>query len=592
MMPDVRSIKAEIEERVRAALAQVAGAKGEQADPLVRPTQDPAFGDYQSNAALALAKIVGRKPRDLAQGIVAALSIEDVCTPPEIAGPGFINFRVRPEYVATRLEGLQADPRLGVPEAAESMRVIVDFSSPNVAKEMHVGHLPSTAIGDAIARLLEFQGHDVLRLNHVGDWGTQFGMLIQHVRERYPEALARPEAFRIDDLEGLYRDAKERFDEEPAFADAARRAVVELQSGEETARALWQAICHESIRHCQEIYDRLDVRIEERGESFYNPLLPGIVAELRERGLAVEHEGAICIFPPGFKNREGAPLPLIAQKGGGGYNYATTDLAAVRHRIEVEKARRIIYVTDIRQHQHFEMVFAAARMAGWVPEGVVLEHVGFGLVLGPDRRPFKTREGGTVRLKELLDEAEARALAMVGADDERRRTFDEKQRAEIARVVGLGALKYAQLNHNITTDSVFDWDTMLAMDGNTAPYLQYAYARVRSIGRRAGIDYAAMPANTPIRLEHESEVALGKELLNFGPVLEQFAAELRPHLLTDYLYGLSRAFSTLFDRQRGVRVVNAETEELRNSRLRLCDLTGRTLELGLGLLGIRVLEEM
>ncbi len=585
------SLSQPIEQAVKAALVAVVGPEGAGMDPLVRPTPDPNLGDFQCNVAMSLAKRLGRKPQEVAESLVAAMDVAEICEPPEVAGPGFINFRYRPQFLAGQLAAAQADPRLAIPEAPPR-RIIVDFSGPNLAKEMHVGHLRSTIIGDAIARVLELQGHDVVRLNHVGDWGTQFGMLLQHVRETQPDVLEHPESFRVDDLESFYRDAKVRFDEDPSFADAARRAVVDLQSGEPVARKVWETFCHESLRHAHEVYARLGIRIEDRGESFYNPMLPEIVGELLERGFAVEENGAVLVFLEGWTNREGNPQPIIVRKTDGGYNYDTTDLAGLKHRAEVERAERMVYVTDIRQQQHFEMVFQAARLAGWVPAEVPLEHVGFGMVLGKDRRPFKTRDGGTVKLKALLEEAEARSAAVVDADDERRREMSAEQRAEIARVVGLGAVKYFDLSHNLASDYVFDWDTMLAMDGNTAPYMLYAYARVQSIGRRAGIEYTQLPADLPLVLEHEKELALAKALLEFPGVVQKVSEELRPHVLTDYLYGLSRTFSGFYDRERGVRVIDAEPEAVRLSRLRLCDLTARTLRLGLGLLGIEVVEQM
>jgi arginyl-tRNA synthetase len=591
MLPGMKSIREELEAAVSRALVTVVGPEGAGIDPQVRPTQDPKFGDYQSNVALGLKKRLGRSPREVAESLAAALDLGEVCEPAEIAGPGFLNFRLKPSHLAARLTSLQSDPRLGVPAVERPQRVVVDFSGPNVAKEMHVGHLRSTIIGDTIARLLEFQGHDVLRLNHVGDWGTQFGMLIQHLRESRPEVAKNPESSRLADLEQFYVEAKRRFDSEPAFAEAARRAVVELQAGEPTARKLWGWLCAETMRHVEEIYRRLDIRIETRGESFYNPMLPQVVEELQQQGLAVEDQGALCVFLEGWES------PAIIRKTDGGYNYDTTDLAAVKHRVQVEKADRIIYVTDIRQHEHFEKVFAAARKAGWAPEQVSLEHVGFGMVLGKDRKPIKTRDGGTVKLKNLLEEAEVRAAAAIQEaeqqrGEDRRRVLNEEQKQEIAGVVGRGAVKYADLSHNVSSDYVFDWDTMLALEGNTVPYLLYACARVRSIGRRAGVDFEALPADLALVIEHPSEIGLAKELLNFPAVLQQVSRELRPHHLTDYLYSLSRAFSTFFDRERGVRVVDAEPENVRQSRLRLCDLTARTLERGLDLLGIKVLEQM
>jgi arginyl-tRNA synthetase len=588
----MKSLREQIEAGVTRALVAVVGPEGAALDPLVRPTQDPKFGDYQSNVALGLAKKLGRKPREVAEELVAALDLGDVCETPEIAGPGFINLRVRPAYLGQALSAIQADPRLGITPAERPERVVVDYSGPNVAKAMHVGHLRSTIIGDTIARLLEFQGHDLLRLNHLGDWGTQFGMLIQHLRETAPEVTEHPEQVHIADLEAFYVAAKARFDGEPDFQDRARQAVVQLQSGDPQTRSIWGVLVEESMRHAAEVYELLDIRgLQARGESFYNPMLPDVVADLQAQGLAVESEGAICVFVDGFKNREGEPLPMIVRKSGGGFNYDTTDLAGVRHRVAEEHATRIIYVTDKRQADHFQMVFQTARKAGWVPDEVKLEHVGFGMVLGPNRKPFATRDGGTVKLFDLLREAEARALQSA-TDDERRQGFSQEERQETARIIGIGAVKYADLSHNLTTDYVFDWDTMLAMEGNTAPYMLYAYVRTRGIARKAGIDYESLPADLPITVEHESEIALAKQLLNFGGVIAQVSDELRPHHLTDYLYNLSRAFSGMFDRERGVRVIDAEPESVRLSRLRLCDLTARTLKLGLNLLGIQVLERM
>jgi arginyl-tRNA synthetase len=588
----MKSLREQLEGAVTAALTAVVGPEGAEIDPVVRPTGDPRFGDYQSNVALGLAKRLGRKPREVAEALVRALQLDGLCEPPEIAGPGFINFRIRPAYLAEQLREIQADPRLGVPRAERPQRIIVDFSSPNLAKEMHIGHLRTTVVGDTLARVLEFLGHDVLRLNHVGDWGTQFGMLLQYVRESHPEVLEDPEKFRVDDLETFYVQARRRFDEDPQFAEAARRAVVDLQGGEPVARRLWEAFVHESLRHAHELYRRMDIRLEDRGESFYNAMLPGVVEDLRRIGLAVEDQGAVCVFLDRWKNKEGGVFAQIIRKSDGGYMYATTDLAAVRHRIREEKADRVIYVTDLRQADHFQQFFETARKAGWAPPEVSLEHVGYGMILDKEGRVFKTKAGGTVKLRDVLDEAEARAAAIIEEDSERRRDLTAEQKREIARVVGIGAVKYADLSHNPASDYKFDWDTMLALEGNTAPYLQYAYARVRSIGRKAGIDFERLPADLPLSVEHESEVALAKELLRFSSVVRQVAEELRPHHLPDYLYELSRAFSTFYDRERGVRVIDAEPEGVRLSRLRLCDLTARTLKTGLGLLGIEVLEQM
>jgi arginyl-tRNA synthetase len=592
MLALMRSLKQHLEERVRTALVKMMGPEGAEVDPLIRPTQDPRFGDYQSNVALGLARRLSKKPRDLGAELCALLPIEDMCAPPELSGPGFINFRMLDSFVASELAAIQVDPRLGVAQAPSARRVVVDFSSPNLAKEMHIGHLRSTIIGDSIARLLEFLGHDVVRLNHVGDWGTQFGMLIQHVRESSPEVLDDPSTLLIDDLEAFYVRAKQRFDQEPAFQQAARQAVVDLQAGEPSARVIWEAFCDESLRHCHEVYRTLDVELVDRGESFYNSMLPGVVEDLLSSGLAVEHEGAICFFLEGWLNRDKQPMPLMVRKSDGGYNYDTTDLAAARHRVEEERADRIIYVTDLRQKQHFDMLFAGVRKAGWAGDPISLEHVGFGMVLGSDRKPYRTRDGGTVKLREVLQEAERRAALVVEKNSERLQQLTPRQRQRIAEVVGVGAVKYADLSHNAASDYVFDWDTMLDLHGNTAVYMLYAYARIRSIGRRAGVEFDDLPPDVPIRVEHPSEVALGKLLLEFVSVIEQFATELRPHVLTDYLYQLSRAYSTFYDRERGVRVVDATPEETRLSRLRLCDLTARTLKIGLSLLGIEVVEQM
>lgn len=583
----MNSLREQVEGAVTEALLRVVGPEGREIDPLVRPTNDPKFGDFQSNVAMSLSKRLGKKPREIAEELVAALPTAEMCEPVEIAGPGFLNFRFRPEHLARQLEEIQGDPRLGVTEVAHPEKVVVDYSGPNVAKEMHVGHLRSTIIGDAIARVLAFQGHDLLRLNHVGDWGTQFGMLIQYLRETEPEVAAHPERFRVEDLEAFYVAAKRRFDADDEFKERARAAVVELQSGDPQARALWTALVDESMRHAEEVYALLGVEgLVTRGESFYNDHLAGVVQDLLDRGIAVEDQGAVCVFMEQWSN------PSIIRKSGGGYNYDTTDIAAVRQRVAQEHAGRIIYVTDIRQHQHFLMVFEVARKAGYAPPEVRLEHVGFGMVMGEDRTPFKTRDGGTVKLRSLLKEAQERTLAVIEENAERRGGMSEDEKLHTARVAGVGVVKYFDLSHNPASDYVFDWDTMLALNGNSAVYMLYAYARVRSIGRRAGVDFDTLPADLPLVLEHPSEIGLAKELLQFTGVLKQVAAELKPHYLTDYLYSLSRAFSTFYDRERGVRVIDAEPESVRLSRLRLADLTARTLKLGLSLLGIEVLEQM
>jgi len=594
----MKSIQREISERVAASLAAAFGEQGEAADPMVRPSQNPEFGDYQSNCAMALAKRVKARPRDVAGRIAEGLSLEEVCQPPEIAGPGFINFRVKPSYLASVLQSVPPageQDRLGLAPAADPQVVAVDFSSPNLAKEMHVGHLRSTVIGETICRILAFDGHTVHRINHVGDWGTQFGMLVAHLREAQPRVLDDPEHLQLGDLEEFYVEAKRHFDADPAFAEAARRAVVDLQGGDPATRTIWKAFCEESLRHCEAIYRRLGITLEHRGESFYNDRLAGVVEALEGQGMVTTSEGAACIFLDGFRTREGDPLPMIIRKSDGGYNYATTDLAAVHHRRFTLGANRLVYVVGAPQKQHFDMLFAAVRRAGWANEGAELIHLAFGSMLGRDGRPFRTREGGTVKLKDLLDEAVARARGIIEqneADPAKRRGLSPAQMDEIAETVGISAVRYFDLSHNLASDYTFDWDHMLAMDGNTAPYMLYAYARIRSIGREAGVAYEDLPPDGQVMLEHPSEIALAKALLRLPDCIESAARDLRPNVLTDYLFDLSKAFNVFYDRKHGVRVKDAQPEEVRLSRLRLCDLTARTLKLGLALLGINTVEQM
>ncbi|MCH8969174.1 MAG: arginine--tRNA ligase [Planctomycetes bacterium] len=594
----MKSIRRIIVERVSEALVAVLGAEGAEADPLVAPSQDSKRGDYQSNCAMGLAKKLGRKPRELAEQIVAGLKIDDLCEPPTIAGPGFINFRLKNEFLAAALGEIpptqQEEDRLGIPRVSNPQVVVVDMSSPNLAKEMHVGHLRPTIIGDAVACILEFQGHDVHRINHIGDWGTQFGMLIEFLRETEPRVLDDPDNLQLGDLEEFYVKAKARFDSDEAFASQARQAVVDLQSGDEKTRTIWRAFCDESLRHCHAIYDALGIeKLEDRGESFYNDTLAGVVQELLDSGVAVESDGAICVFPKGFTRRDDEPLPLIIRKSDGGFGYATTDLAALKYRIEQMRARRIIYVVGNQQKQHFAMLFTALAMTGWADENVETVHLPTGMLLNKAGSPFKTREGGTVKLKTLLDEAveRSRAFLQAGEDDpEKRRGYTAEQIDKMAGVIGIASVKYFELSHNLATDYKFSWDHMLALDGNTAPYMLYAYARIQSIGRKA--DVQSSLDGSPVIIEHPSEAGLARQLLKFPEVIEQLGRDLKPNVLTEYLYDLSKSFSTFYDRKAGVRVIGAESEELRRSRLRLCELTGRTLKVGLSLLGIQTLERM
>ncbi|MBF2076740.1 MAG: arginine--tRNA ligase [Synechococcales cyanobacterium C42_A2020_086] len=580
---------AHLHDRLAQALVAAFGREWSGTDPMLVPASNPKFGDYQSNVALSLAKHLGQPPRAVAEAVVQHLDVADLCEPPTVAGPGFINLTLKPEYLAAQLQQIQTDERLGIAPVKQPQRVIVDFSSPNIAKEMHVGHLRSTIIGDSIARVLEFLGHDVLRLNHVGDWGTQFGMLITYLREAYPEALVTANALALGDLTTFYKQAKQRFDEDEAFREASRLEVVELQSGNEDTLRAWNLLCEQSRIAFQEIYDLLDIRITERGESFYNPLLPGVVEDLEKAGLLVEDQGAKCVFLEGYTNKDGEPLPLIVQKSDGGYNYATTDLAAVRYRIQQDHAERIIYVTDAGQANHFAQVWQVARRAGWIPDGVELVHVPFGVVQGEDGKKFKTRSGDTVRLRDLLDEAVARARADLETrlQDEGRQETDEFI-AHVAQVVGISAVKYADLSQNRTSNYIFSYDKMLSLQGNTAPYLLYAYVRVQGISRKGGIDFQQLGAEVPIQLQEETELTLAKHLLLFDEVLSAVAADLLPNRLCQYLFELSQKFNQFYDR---CPILQAE-EPQRTSRLVLADLTARTLKQGLSLLGIAVLERM
>jgi arginyl-tRNA synthetase len=582
------SIQGILRQRFQAALAAAFGDSFSEVDPVLGVSTQPKFGDYQANVALPLAKRLQRPPRDVAQALVDVLEVSDLCEPPEVAGPGFINLTLKPDYLERWLRQVQSDPRLGMALVSRPERVVVDFSSPNIAKEMHVGHLRSTIIGEAIARVLEFQGHDVLRLNHVGDWGTQFGMLITYLREACPEALTTSDAVDLGDLVAFYRKAKLRFDEDESFKETARQAVVALQSGEAESRRAWQLICEQSRREFQVIYDWLDITLTERGESFYNPYLGDVLRDLKSAGLLVEDDGAQCVFLEGFTNKDGNPMPLIVQKSDGAFNYDTTDLAALRYRITQDQAERIIYITDAGQSSHFAQFFQVAQRAGWVPETVTLTHVPFGLVQGEDGKKLKTRSGETVRLKDLLDEAVARTrtdLQQRLQDEGRSETEDFIEHA--ARIVGIGAVKYADLSQNRTSSYVFSYDRMLTLQGNTAPYMLYAYVRIQGISRKGNIDFGSL-GNASIALQSEAELTLVKHLLQMADVIEQVSQDLLPNRLCQYLFELSQKFNQFYDQ---CPVLLAD-EPQRTSRLLLCELTARSLKLGLSLLGIQTLERM
>lgn len=585
----MNSIQEQLKQHFTQALVSALGSEFSAIDPMVVPASNPRFGDYQCNIALPLAKQLKQKPREIAQQILDNLEISEMCETPEIAGPGFINLTLKPGYLETQLSAIQTDPRLGIEKVQEPQRAIVDFSSPNIAKEMHVGHLRSTIIGDSIARILEFKGHDVLRLNHVGDWGTQFGMLIAYLREAYPDALTTADALDIGDLVSFYKKAKKRFDDDEEFQETARQEVVKLQAGDKESRHAWQLLCDQSRREFQVIYDLLDIELTERGESFYNTFLSQVVEDLNDRGLLEENQGAQCVFLDGFTNKEGEPLPLIVQKSDGGYNYATTDLAALRYRIQKDEATRIIYVTDAGQANHFTQVFQVARRAGWIPENVELVHVPFGFVQGKDRKKYKTRSGDTVRLRDLLDKAVNRAYQdLEERIEEEGREETETFKSHVAKEIGINAVKYADLSQNRTSDYIFSYDKMLALQGNTAPYLLYAYVRIQGICRKGEINLEQLDANAKILLKEEQELVLAKQILKLSEILTEVERELLPNRLCEYLFELSQKFNQFFE---NCPVLKSE-EPVRTSRLILCDLTAKTLKLGLSLLGISVLERM
>ncbi|GAB1544563.1 arginine--tRNA ligase [Scytonema sp. NUACC21] len=576
--------------KLQEALGAAFGADYAEADPILVTASNPKFGDYQANVALSLSKKLGQQPRAIAQQIVNKLDISAICKPPEIAGPGFINLKLRTEYLEEQIKAIQTDPRLGVAPTNNPKRVIVDYPSPNIAKEMHVGHLRPAVIGDCLSRIVEFAGHEVLRISHVGDWGTPFGMLIAYLEEAYPEALITTENLNLGDLSSFYRAAKKRFDADEDFRKAAQQAVVKLQAGDEKTLLAWKIVCELSSRAYQVIYNLLGIAsFIERGESFYNLLLAEVVEELDKKGLLVENQGAQCVFLDGFTNREGEPLPLIVQKSDGGYNYATTDLAAIRHRVQVEKVQRVIYPVGAEQTNHFAQIFQVGRKAGWITDETEFVHAPFGLVLGEDGQKLKTRSGEAVRLQDLLNEA----IAHARTDLETRLKEEGREETEefinnVAQVVGISAIKYADLSQNRTSNYIFSYDKMFALKGNTAPYMLYAYVRTQGISREGNIDYEKLGADAPVILQEEAELTLAKHLLQLDEVISEVEKDLLPNRLCEYLYQLSQKFNQFFE---NCPVLKSE-EPVRTSRLVLCYLTARTLKLGLSLLGIQVLERM
>ncbi len=665
-----------LKEQFRSALVAAFGDSLADADPILVPASNPKFGDYQANVAMSLAKPLKNKPRAIAEQIVNHLDVSDACETPEIAGPGFINLRLKTSYLENQLKALQHDERLGVEPIQPPKRVIVDYPSPNIAKEMHVGHLRPSVVGDCLARILDFLGYEVLRISHVGDWGTPFGMLIAYLREAYPEALTadRRSGKKLDlgDLASFYRQAKKRFDEDPAFQAAARQSVVELQAGDEETLKAWRIVCDLSNHTNQKIFDLMGLSpLIIRGESFYNSLLPGVVKELEDMGLAVKDQGAMCVFLEGFTNKEGKPLPMIIQKSDGGYNYATTDLAAIRYRVNKDKVQRVVYPVGAEQTNHFAQIFQVGKRAGWITDDLEFVHTPFGNVLGEDGKKLKSRSGEAIRLKDLLDEAwlradpdlyevacnqdwEAIAPAFLDAPDwETAATAlpgDETLESKVAalkkltieslqrevplwlmghepvppaaksavenirqdletrwtknrglgehrtfesilsdiQTIGISAIKYADLSQNRTSNYIFSYDKMLALQGNTAPYMLYAYVRVQGISRKGNIDFEKLGADAPLLLKDDTEMALAKHILQLDEVLYEIDEDLLPNRLCQYLFELSQKFNQFYDQ---CPVLQAE-EPIRTSRLILAHLTAKTIKLGLSLLGISVVERM
>src|SRR5215472_5658352 len=567
-------------ERVRAAVIAAFGAGHAGADPLIRPSQ---FADFQANVALPLAKSLGMPPRQVAEQIVAQLDLAGISDRAEVSGPGFINLTLTSDWIAEQASGELRDRRLGVPVAIPPETVVVDYSAPNVAKEMHVGHLRTTVVGDAVVQVLEYLGHHVVRANHIGDWGTQFGMLLEHLLDVGEQAAY--DQLAAGEINDFYQAAKATFDSDPDFADRSRRRVVALQSGDAETMRLWQILVRDTEQYYNSIYLRLGVTLTDADlapESFYNPMLADVCDELQSLGVAVISEGALCAFPPGFTARDGSPLPIILRKSDGGYGYDTTDMAAIRYRTRDLGVDRLIYVVGSEQALHFSMIFAVARQAGWLSDKVRAEHAAIGMVAGDDGKRFRTRSGGSVKLITLIDEAIDRAEEVI-----RDRYDDPEQRRQIAEAVGIGALKYGDLSVARDSNYVLDFDRLLALTGNTGPYLQYAAARIRSIFARAGLD----PANTspgPIHLGTTAERTLALRLLGFGRAVEDVTAAAEPHKLAGFLFETASAFTTFYEQ---CPVLSAQGDT-RGSRLALCALTLRVLVTGLGLLGITVPERM
>ena len=576
------NIQSILSEKIKQAM--IAAGADAQCEALVRQSGKVQFGDYQANGIMPAAKKLGLNPREFAQSVLDKAELQDIAEKTEIAGPGFINIFLKDTWLANNINRAVQDPKLGV-HNPEKQTVVVDYSSPNVAKEMHVGHLRSTIIGDAVVRTLEFLGNHVIRANHVGDWGTQFGMLIAYLEKMENEHASEME---LSDLEAFYRAAKKHYDEDPVFAEKARNYVVKLQSGDEYCRTMWQKLVKITMQQNQHNYDRLNVTLTDKdvmGESLYNPMLPGIVEDLKKQGLAVEDDGALVVYLDEFKNKDGDPMGVIVQKKDGGFLYTTTDIAAAKYRYETLKAHRALVFSDTRQSQHMQQAWLITRKAGYVPDSFQLEHKNFGMMLGKDGKPFKTRSGDTVKLADLLDEAIERAGVLIS---QKSTALSEQEKADVIEAVGIGSVKYADLSKNRTTDYVFDWDNMLSFEGNTAPYMQYAYTRIRSIFNRSQIALNEVE-QAQLSITDEKERALAIKLLQFEEAVQVVGKEGTPHVLCAYLYELAGVFSSFYEH---CPILNNDNQQVKLSRLKLALLTERTLKQGLDLLGIKTVEKM
>ena len=576
------NIQSILSEKIKQAM--IAAGADAQCEALVRQSGKVQFGDYQANGIMPAAKKLGLNPREFAQNVLDKADLQDIAEKTEIAGPGFINIFLKNTWLAENINRAVQDPKLGV-HNPEKQTVVVDYSSPNVAKEMHVGHLRSTIIGDAVVRTLEFLGNHVIRANHVGDWGTQFGMLIAYLEKMENEHASEME---LSDLEAFYRAAKKHYDEDPVFAEKARNYVVKLQSGDEYCRTMWQKLVKITMQQNQHNYDRLNVTLTDKdvmGESLYNPMLPGIVEDLKKQGLAVEDDGALVVYLDEFKNKDGDPMGVIVQKKDGGFLYTTTDIAAAKYRYETLKAHRALVFSDTRQSQHMQQAWLITRKAGYVPDSFQLEHKNFGMMLGKDGKPFKTRSGDTVKLADLLDEAIERAGVLIS---QKSTALSEQEKADVIEAVGIGSVKYADLSKNRTTDYVFDWDNMLSFEGNTAPYMQYAYTRIRSIFNRSQIALSDVE-QAKLSITDEKERALAIKLLQFEEAVQVVGKDGTPHVLCAYLYELAGVFSSFYEH---CPILNNDDQQVKLSRLKLALLTERTLKQGLDLLGIKTVEKM